>query len=93
MKVITHGIVSFLKCVSSLSYSSCFALAWNKLDAIPLDSGFVFLTVVFITEDLGTFCYRLCGTVQPHGFKVQDTSSGMNFDSSTENLAMTFISA
>ena len=60
---------------------------------VLLGSGFVSLTVVFITEDLETFCCRLSGTVQPHGFEVQDRSSGMHFDSSTENLAMTFISA
>ena len=73
----------------------CFKVKFfqSKLHAIPLDSGFVSLTVVFITEDLEIFCCRLCGTVQPHGFEVHDRSSAMYFDSSTENLAMTFISA
>ena len=47
----------------------CSALASNKLQAIPLDSGFVFLTVVSISEGLETFC-RLQGTVHPHGFEV-----------------------
>ena len=52
-----------------------------------------FLTVVSITEDVETDCCRFCGTVEPHGFEVQDRSSGMHFDSSTESLAMTFINA
>ena len=65
----------------------------EQIPCIPLDSGFVLLAVVFITEDLETFCCRLCGTVQPNGFEVQDRSSGIHFDSSTENLAMAFISS
>ena len=81
LKVITHGIVSFLNCVCSLSSFRCSALAQNKLHAIPVDSGLVFLTVVFITEDLETFCCRLCGTVQQHGFIVQDRSSGQGCNS------------
>ena len=64
--------VSLLKCVSSLSFFRCSTLAKNKFHATTFDSGFGFLTAVSITEDLETYCCRFCGTVQPHGFKVQD---------------------
>ncbi|CAH3153995.1 unnamed protein product [Porites lobata] len=64
----------------------------GKLYATPMDSGF-FLTVVSTTEDLEIFCCCFRGTVQPHGFEIQGRSSAMHFDSSKENLAVTFISA
>ena len=64
--------VSLLKCVSSLSFFRCSALAKNKLHATAFDSGFGFLTAVSTTEVLETYCCRFCGTVQPHGFEVQD---------------------
>lgn len=87
-----NWIWHYLKELKS-SFIRCFALASNKLQAIPLASSFTLWTIVSIQEGLETLAEPLHGIVQPHGFEVQGSNSGIYFNSSKENLAMTFISA
>ena len=81
-------------CLKELKSSClrCYALASNKLQAIPLASSFTLWTVVSIAEGLETFAERFRGTVQPHGLEVQGSNSEIHFNSSKKNLAIPLIS-